>query len=1105
MALYLENTYSFRYATSLVSEVASSGGPDAATLSQIETLLSQASQYYWQRQYQNAINTYQQAGTLIYQYLDPSAPVNVVGIYSQLSKDPALFTSLLSVAAEYMNVLPPVTPVAMRPPTAPAAASLGTPVFDSTGIRSSALATPAAAQAFADAQTAQRLQNLGLTQTATLFSTRATTLDATAAKLFTSPVAVTATPAVPVAPTTAAATTITPAVSLAEKVAPVTIAPKTAATILAAPITAAPITTAPITTIPITTIPISTLPVTNPISNLPVPVVTATRSLGVSVAGKVVSITWNVGDSPATATLQSNIYAARVSLTALPDVLISPQQPSDVALALPHDYYYEIPLGLAECYHALGDYANAETYYLQAASYQYLNSAIEAPFVWIELANLYLDWGNSVFKSGDPTDALPIYSKVLTPAMAAPTSQLYTLAGLKPAWTVAEQVITSLSTVTTLTVNPQIAAVIVDVKQQLLKIAAGLDFWGVWAPAVPIWTFDYLQQVAINFAQLAISAEQNVISFWNNADQASLTLQQLNDNVSQSQAEATAALMQLTAAQAQTQVYQDGVTLAQQRATDAQANATEYASLSNQWTMHSALQSQMNGGDNGDSSALNGYASQMMSGNYNLSGSLATLAAAEGLTSARLNQQYEVDSMNRQTQELQTATVQAQDELTASAAQQNAAQAQLDAATLRAANAVGDVAAFNAQTFTPDVWNRMGNTMLKLYQRYFTMALKVSRMMQQAYNFETDQSLQMIKSSYASDEVNGLLGADALMADIQGFTYNLITSTTGKPQPIRQTISLAQRYGYAFESQFRKTGAIDFQTTFDDFEMVYPGTYSGRIQEIEVAVQGIVPPTGVSGSLTNGGISMYRLPSADWTTANSGVKYRVQSSETLVLSDYSPRTDAVVVQTDPGMMRIFEGAGVCSTWHLEFPPSENDIDYGSITDVQMTIVYQARYDPTLSSTVITALAGRPGVASQQRGIPLRWVYPDAFFAFQNSGTMTISFAQRDFPFNQRSPVITSIGVVVATVGGLSASGLKVQLATPSHTAAVSAPTDANGVIDSGAAASPWAPLASGSALGAFTIAMTAADNPSLVQSGKLSLAGIGNIGLVLGYSYTPRS
>ena len=1010
MVKYPENVYSFRFSTSLVSAVAESGGADAATLANIESLLGQAGQSFWQRRYQDAIDAYQLAGTRIYQFLDASAPVDVVGIYGQLSRDPALFTSLLSVAAEYMNVLPPVTPGTLRPPTPPNPAALGNPSFDNLGIRSAQLAPHA--------------------------------ID----------------PAIAVRPLPVTAPVVTP------------------------------------------------LPVTTPVvTPQPPPVIAQTRSLGVDVGGKVVAISWAAGSVPDTTSLQTNVYAARISLTALPDILLAPQQPADIALALPHDYYYEIPLGLAQCYEALGDYANAETFFLAAASYQYLNAAIEAPYVWIQLANLYLDWGNSLFRAGDAADALPVYAKVLTPDFKVPTSQLYSIAGLKPAWTVADQVIGSLATVTTLAVNPQIAAVIVDVQQQLIKIAANLDFWGVWSPSVPIWTFDYLQQVAINFAQLAISAEQSVISFWNNADQSTLTLQQLTDNASQSQAEASAAAQQVLAAAAQATVYSDGVKLATQRATDAANNATEYQNLSNQWTLHSALQSQISGGDNGDATQLTNYANTMMSGSYNLSDSGATLAASEGLASSRLNQQYEVDSMTRQAAELQAASAQAQDEYTAATAQQTAAQAQATAATLRATSAANDVTAFDAQTFTPDVWSAMGNTMLKIYQRYFTMALKVARMMQQAYNFETDQSLALIKSSYASNEIQGLLGADALMADIQNFTYDLIADSKTKPQPVKQTISLAERYGFAFENQFRKTGAMDFQTTFDDFEMIYPGTYAGRIEAVEVALQGIVPPTGVSGTLTNSGISLYRLPAANWTATNAGVKYRVQSMETLVISDYSPRTDQAVIQTDPGMLRIFEGAGICSTWSLSIPPAENDIDFGALTDVQLTFTYKTRYDSALHDQVVTALAGRPGAASRQRGIPIRWVYPDAFFAFQNAGTMTLSFAQSDFPFNQRSPVVTSIGIVVATTGGLSATGLAVQLATPAHAAAITAATDANGVIDSSVAASPWAPLATGTALGAYSIAVTAADNPALVAGGKLSLAGIANIALVLGYSYTPRS
>ncbi len=102
------------------------------------------------------------------------------------------------------------------------------------------------------------------------------------------------------------------------------------------------------------------------------------------------------------------------------------------------------------------------------------------------------------------------------------------------------------------------------------------------------------------------------------------------------------------------------------------------------------------------------------------------------------------------------------------------------------------------------------------------MAIKVARLMQQAYNFETDQTLTWIKNSYSSNSVKGILGADALMADIQQFTYDLVTSTKSKPQPIRQTISLASNYPFLFQSQFRTTGVMEFETRVDDFDALYP-------------------------------------------------------------------------------------------------------------------------------------------------------------------------------------------------------------------------------------------------------------------------------------------
>jgi hypothetical protein len=297
---------------------------------------------------------------------------------------------------------------------------------------------------------------------------------------------------------------------------------------------------------------------------------------------------------------------------------------------------------------------------------------------------------------------------------------------------------------------------------------------------------------------------------------------------------------------------------------------------------------------------------------------------------------------------------------------------------------------------------------------------------------------------------------------------------------------------------------MQFDTRIDDFDSVYPGTYAGRITAVEVAVDGIVPVSGVSGTLENSGISAYRLPSSAMTPDNAGLKYRVQSREALVLSDYTIRNDALEVPDDSRMMKIFQGAGLVSTWTLSLPKNINDIDFGALTDVRLTFYYKARFDPSLRDRVLAQLAVRPGFTARQRGIPLRWLYPDAFFQFQSTGTLNLALSASDFPFNQRSPVLTDVGVQLVTDGSVSASGLKVGLATPAHAGAIVATLDANGQFSS-AAANVWAPLAAGTALGAYKLTMTAADNPALVKGGNLTLSPVINVALILGYTFTPRT
>lgn len=1027
MIAHPENVYSFRSVSLLAQLVAPSAGPDAQQLAAIEALLNTAHTQYWQRQYPAAIDSYKQAGTAIYRFLDASAPVYVHGVYDQLSKNPALFDPLLSSASNYMNVLPVNAPEPLQPhvPVDPALLAAKGNVR-MTGIRNPALIAH---------------------------------------------------------PLTAGTTAAVAAVPLATEMMVKPAEPAIPAKAPAQPGPAKP-------------------PAPPPAPAPPKASADGVRALGIDVAGKLLTVQWQAGSVPALEQLKSSLYGSRVGLQQLPDVLLNPQQPSDVALSLPHWYYYVIPLGIAEALHAMGDYANAESSYFQAASYQYLNAAVEAPYVFLDIAKLYLDWGNSLYQQDLLPDAAGIYQRLIQIDGSVPSSQLYTLLTLKPAADVARTVIGQIAHPEALptTINPQLVATILDVYSQLVKIKAGLDWLGMSTTTVPIWTFDYLQSVAINFANFAINAERDFISFQERADQAQLTRTQLVQTVSQAQGEIQAAVLQANATKAELTAYQDGVALANLRASNAAATVTEYSSESWYQNIAQAQVSQLQGGDDGDPDKLLSLLSQLQSG-QTISDSRGNVTGAQQLYASNLGRDYEIDQLNRTKAEMQSAAAQAQAEANAAQARVTAANAQVTVAQLRATGAQQMLNAFDSSFFTPDVWHAMGQTMYALSQRYMNMALRVARLMQAEYNFETDQSLALIHTSYGGSEINGVLGADALMADIQTFTYDLVTSHAGKPQPMRHEVSLARSYPFQFETQFRQTGAIDFTTRVEDFDTAYPGTYASRIDSVEVLVDGIVPVLGTAGTLTNDGVSTYRVPSQMWPTGGDGVKYRIQPKETLVLSDYQARNDTLLYREDQRMRRIFEGAGCSSAWHLEIPKSINDIDYGALTDVRIVFYYHARYDDDLRGRVLTHLASLPAVTHRSRSLPLGWLYPDAFFHFLDTGTLSFSLAAADFARNETLPVLSSVALLVVT-SGKPASEIVLDLTTPGK-AAQSGTTDANGIAASGGPA--FAGLVGGTAIGDYSVGMSAAKNAGWVTGGKLDLSAIVNVSLIFEYDFTPRS
>lgn len=1058
----------------LALTVSDQSSADIALLDQVDQLIRNAGTAYTRRQYGDAIDSYRQAESLIFTHLDPLWRPDTIGRpWFEFPRDPALLDPLLGAATQWLNVAPvpgPVSPV--RPPAAVETAKLGTPAkFDGAGLRAEAVLGANSAAAAADAGLADILTRSGNKEAGDALLARARGLDATVAGAF-HPAAV---PAVALGPTHGAIRplpfTVEARFGLLHPVdLPTALAPQRQVGVLVGPAQAPTLRT----------------------------------------------FAWAAAGGVETQAVKGTIYAAHAAAATLPDRLMQPVTVVDRALTLPHDYFYTIPLGLAECYQALGDWAHAEQNYLTAAGYEYINKAIEGQYIWQRLGQLYIEWGDSLYRADDTQAALPIYEKVLNANGTVPNTPLWTLPGLATAAATAKALIPLLDGV--VAQGPSgpsadaaaLTVVLLQAKKRIAQINAGLDFFGHWAPSVPIWTFRYLQQVAINFAQLAQNAEQSVINFWDRADQATLTRKELDNQVAASQSEVDAATAHLQAAQAEVEAYQKGLDLANKRAEDAAQNSTEYEDTNSFEITLAAMGQQVSGGDSGDPDRLNDIVGLILDAGWSRTSiwnpyfmqERVTYSAAYQLAANRLSQEYQVDQMIRTTAQMKGAALQAQAELTAANARASAAGADVALANLRHRQAQQTLEVFDEATFTPGVWTAMGVAMERLYLRHLDMALRTARLMQRAYNFENDRNVAIIKTFYPG-VFKGLLAADALMADIQSFTDDMLVNTRSKRQLLKTTISLAERYGYAFETQLRKTGSMTFETTFDDFDTAYPGTYGSRIRRVSVALQGIVPPTGVSGTLTNGGISAYRLPS-DAIAGNQATKQRIQSAETLVISDYDPAVDGPAGASGGEMSGIFEGAGVASTWRLDLPKAVNDIDYGALTDVVLTFLYEARFDPALAAAVRKEIAGRPGFTKRQRALPLRWLYPDLYYAFAATGNMTLTLSAADFRTNETKPTVTAISLLAAMRPGTAPTGLTIALAPPGK-AAAAGKADAAGIITSQGAGSPWAGLTGGSALGDWVFTASATNNPGFTKNGQLDLSALINLVLVFDYSFTPRS
>jgi hypothetical protein len=761
-----------------------------------------------------------------------------------------------------------------------------------------------------------------------------------------------------------------------------------------------------------------------------------------------------------------------------------------------------VQLCLGDTYWKLGQYEEAIHRYERARDYEFLNLAIEAPVVWTRIAECLVAWGYELYRGKQADAAASKFAQVVAVAAdgtrSVPSgSPLY---GHTPFDAIAASVAAYLPTLD-INAAPGLA---VDMEIALRRaiqyqdmIHAGLNVLGLPVDLIPVFRFRYLQAVARYFTDQAIKAERDYITFMTSSEQETASQIQLQQSVDLAAANVTLETRHVDEANADKAVSTASQSLAQERVNNAKTRKDDYDKVSADKVALDTASAHASGGftetEGGYSVSLStsGETVNLGSQDYEI---LRNAAWHRGM----IQRKFELDDMARTISEYQKYKEVADKQVQLSDARVAVAQQSLAIAQLRHKQAQQLLEYAQSKTFDAAMWQGLADRMRQTARLYLDRAIEIAYMMQAAYNFENDTSLDTIAFNYGmSTELNGLLGGQALMTDIDYFTYHYVSQAKSKEIPVRTVLSLAEHFPFALY-QFRRSGVATFETMPELFDRLYPGSYLPRIKAVEVVAEGVVPADGISGTLRNSGVSVFR-------TADNDTKVRVQPQETQLISAYSLRGDAVVFRPSEEMLGVFEGSGVCTAWTLAIPPDANDLRYDTITDLKVVLSYTVLHDAGLETAVRAAL---PTTGQRARAFSLRESRPDAYFLLLEKGAATFDLGRGDFPYNHVSPAVSQISIIAIAEGGGPATSLVVDLGVAGG-ASARATTGPDGTVTSGAG-SPLNTLVGASPLASWNVALDPAANAAYYTeqpagSGIRRVTGLRDLVIALEYSYTVRT
>ena len=589
----------------------------------------------------------------------------------------------------------------------------------------------------------------------------------------------------------------------------------------------------------------------------------------------------------------------------------------------------------------------------------------------------------------------------------------------------------------------------------VMKLENGLNYLGISEAMLPIWRYGYLLSLARNYCQYAIQLEKEYMNYKVSAENETYSQQQMIQSISLGQFNQLIGQYKSDQAAWQTAISKINDKIAEIQTKAAKAQLDVLKKQQNNAFLNGVISTAIGVVKNAKPSKRPGESlppgvmgpPEPPKTNWGKMGlSMATSAASSIFSAIQGNAELgnQIEQARYAYQQAQLAEKVAGLQITISQIGQQISTLEKDMAALQLQYTQKNLEFMQNKEFNAELWFKLASSVKELSEQHLNAAIDLALLMENAYNFETGRDVHKIRIDYSQNALSGLLAGQYLLQDIESFEYDRAVNIRQKEVPIQYTVSMSSSHPTAL-FDFQDTDTLRFSTTLEEISRSYPGAYNCRIKNVNVIIEGLLPPTGVHGTLSNGCYSVIRLPmpgvveerlvrynvtderylpeSERWRV--HGTYYdtvRTQEVESLILSNYSITEDRILFAPASEQLGIFENTGVATDWALHIPRSTNNFDLKTISDVKFVITFSAQYDQDLATRehteYVTYRNAHPDSFATMAMFSSRYQYPDAFYHFTNADDPDAEFAELvvdineyAFPRNETDFQINDVSIV----------------------------------------------------------------------------------------------